>query len=76
MLDILEGPQQGRKVFDQLSLVNANPTTVEIAQRTLSATCRSTGSLRLPRSQSRFADCNAHCGRVFQMGDANLSRHE
>jgi hypothetical protein len=38
MLDILEGPQQGRKVFDQLNLVNnANPTTVEIAQRTLSA---------------------------------------
>ena len=27
MLDILEGPQQGRKVFDQLNLVNANPTT-------------------------------------------------
>ena len=47
MLDILEGPQQGRKVFDQLNLVNANPTTVEIAQRTLSAICHATGRLQV-----------------------------
>jgi len=39
MLDILEGEQKGRKIFDQLNLVNPNPTTVEIAQRTLSAIC-------------------------------------
>jgi hypothetical protein len=32
MLDILEGEQKGRKIFDQLNLVNPNPTTVEIAQ--------------------------------------------
>lgn len=48
MLDILEGPQQGRKVFDQLNLVNANPTTVEIAQRTLSAIWASAAQHWLP----------------------------
>jgi hypothetical protein len=51
MLDILEGPQQGRKVFDQLNLVNANPTTVEIAQRTLSAICHATGKLQVNDSE-------------------------
>jgi len=35
MLDILDGQHKGRKIFDQLNLVNPNPTTVEIAQRTL-----------------------------------------
>ena len=51
MLDILEGPQQGRKVFDQLNLVNANPTTVEIAQRTLSAICHATGKMHVSDSE-------------------------
>ena len=32
-LDVLEGACAGRKLFDRLNLVNANPTTVEIAQR-------------------------------------------
>ena len=51
MLDILEGPHQGRKVFDQLNLVNPNPTTVEIAQRTLSAICHATGKLQVSDSE-------------------------
>ena len=38
-IDVLEGPYQGRKLFDRLNLVNANPQAVEIAQRTLSAIC-------------------------------------
>ena len=38
-LDVLEGEYAGRKLFDRLNLINANPTTVEIAQRTLSAIC-------------------------------------
>ena len=46
MLDIVEGQHRGRKIFDQLNLVNANPTTVEIAQRTLSAICRAVNVLR------------------------------
>lgn len=51
MLDILEGPYQGRKLFDQLNLVNPNPTTVEIAQRTLSAICHATGKLQVNDSE-------------------------
>ncbi|WP_086620115.1 DUF669 domain-containing protein [Erythrobacter tepidarius] len=51
MLDILEGPHKGRKIFDQLNLVNANPTTVEIAQRTLSAICHATGKLQVSDSE-------------------------
>lgn len=51
MLDILEGPHQGRKVFDQLNLVNSNPTTVEIAQRTLSAICHATGKMQVNDSE-------------------------
>ena len=50
MMDILEGPHKGRKVFDQLNLVNQNPTTVEIAQRALSAICHATGKLQVADS--------------------------
>ena len=34
-------------MFDQLNLVNSNPQTVEIAQRTLSAICHATGKLQV-----------------------------
>lgn len=51
MLDILEGEHKGRKIFDQLNLVNPNPTTVEIAQRTLSAICHATGRLQVNDSE-------------------------
>ena len=51
MLDILEGEHKGRKIFDQLNLVNPNPTTVEIAQRTLSAICHATGKMQVSDSE-------------------------
>ena len=51
MLDILDGECKGRKIFDQLNLVNPNPTTVEIAQRTLSAICHATGKLQVGDSE-------------------------
>ena len=51
MLDILDGEQKGRKIFDQLNLVNPNPTTVEIAQRTLSAICHATGKMHVSDSE-------------------------
>ena len=50
-MDILEGQYQGRKVYDQLNLVNQNPTTVEMAQRTLSAICHATGELHVSDSE-------------------------
>jgi len=49
-LDVLEGPLQGRKIFDRLNLVNASAQTVEIAQRTLSAICHATGRLQVQDS--------------------------
>lgn len=51
MLDILDGEHKGRKIFDQLNLVNPNPATVEIAQRTLSAICHATGKLQVNDSE-------------------------
>ena len=51
MIDILEGEHKGRKIFDQLNLVNPNPTTVEIAQRTLSAICHATGKMHVSDSE-------------------------
>ena len=51
MLDILEGEHKGRKIFDQLNLVNPNPTTVEIAQRALSAICHATGKMHVSDSE-------------------------
>ena len=50
-IDVLEGPYQGRKLFDRLNLVNANSQTVEIAQRTLSAICHATGRLQVQDSE-------------------------
>ena len=51
MLDIIEGQYQGRKLFDQLNLVNSNPQTVEIAQRTLSAICHAVGQVHVSDSE-------------------------
>lgn len=50
-LDVLEGEFQGRKLFDRLNLVNNNPQTVEIAQRTLSAICHAVGKLQVQDSE-------------------------
>jgi hypothetical protein len=50
-LDILEGQYAGRKLFDRLNLVNANPDTVQIAQRTLSSICRAVGKLQVSNSE-------------------------
>lgn len=49
-LDILDGPAKGRKMWDNLNLVNRNPTAVEIAQRTLSAICHAIGRLQVADS--------------------------
>ena len=48
---MLDGPYKGRKLFDRLNLVNANPQTVEIAQRTLSAICHATGRMQVQDSE-------------------------
>ena len=50
-LDVLDGSYKGRKLFDRLNLVNANPQTVAIAQSALSAICHATGCLQVEDSQ-------------------------
>ena len=43
--EVADGEFKGRRIFEQLNLVNQNTQTVEIAQRTLSAICRAVGVL-------------------------------
>lgn len=46
-LEVLDGPHQGRKLFDRLNLKNPNAQAVEIAQRTLSSICHAVGLLKV-----------------------------
>jgi hypothetical protein len=50
-LEVLEGPLKGRHLYDQLNLINPNPTAEEIAQRTLSAICHAVGKLQVADSE-------------------------
>jgi hypothetical protein len=50
-MDVIDGPHQGRKIWDQLNLVNHSQQTVEIAQRTLSAICHAVGQLQVSDSE-------------------------
>lgn len=50
-LDVLEGLYAGRKLFDRLNLVNANPDAVLMAQRNLSALCRAAGKMQVSNSE-------------------------
>ena len=45
-LEVIEGPFQGRKLWDRLNLNNPNETAVKIAKGTLSAICRAVGVLK------------------------------
>lgn len=49
-IDVLDGQHAGRKLFDRLNLINANPDTVQMAQRTLSALCRAAGKMQVSNS--------------------------
>ena len=40
VLEVIEGPYKGRKVWERLNIVNSNQTAVEIAQRSLSQICQ------------------------------------
>lgn len=49
-LQIVDGPQKGRKLWDRLNLDNPNQQAVDIAQQTLSAICHATGVMRVSDS--------------------------
>lgn len=54
-LQVIEGPYQGRKLWDRLNLNNANEMTVKIAKGTLSAICRAVGVLQ-PKDSCELHD--------------------
>lgn len=54
-LDVIDGEHEGRVIFDRLNLNNPNETTVQIAQRTLSAICRAVGVMQ-PQDSSDLHD--------------------
>ena len=74
-MDVLEGPYQGRKLFDRLNLVNANTQTVEIAQRTLSAICHATGRMQVEDSE-RAAPDSLPRGRDSPAAEERLRRDQ
>ena len=53
-LQVLDGPHQGRKLWDRLNLNNANETAVRIARGALSSICRAVG---IPQPQD---SCELH----------------
>lgn len=46
VLEVLDGPSKGRKVWARLNLMNQNQTAVDIAQRELAAICRAVGVIK------------------------------
>lgn len=50
-MDVIDGAYRGRKIWDQLNLVNRSTVTVEIAQRRLSAICHAVGHVQVTDSQ-------------------------
>lgn len=50
-LEIIDGDQAGRKMFDRLNLDNPNAQAVEIAQRALSSICHAVGVFSVQDSE-------------------------
>lgn len=46
VLEVIEGPMKGRKIWDRLNIVNSNRTAVEIAEKALSQICHAIGVLQ------------------------------
>lgn len=66
-----EGPAKGRKIYENLNLVNKNPTAVSIAQRKLSAICHAVKALQLTdSSQLHYKPFKAKVG-VSKDGNNN-----
>jgi hypothetical protein len=76
-LDVIEGSHQGRKLWDQLNLVNPNPQTVEIAQRTLSAICHAVGQMQVSDSEAlHFRPLQVTIAVEADSRDKHLPPHE
>jgi hypothetical protein len=54
-LEIVDGPETGKKLFERLNLRNSNETTVRIAQQTLSQICHAVGVMSVSDSEQLHA---------------------
>jgi hypothetical protein len=54
-LEILDGPEAGKKLFERLNLINGNETTVRIAQQSLSQICHAVGVMSVSDSEQLHA---------------------
>lgn len=54
-MEIVDGPEAGRKLFERLNLINGNETTVRIAQQTLSQICHAVGVMSVSDSEQLHA---------------------
>jgi hypothetical protein len=54
-MEIIDGPEAGRKLFERLNLINGNETTVRIAQQTLSQICHAVGVMSVSDSEQLHA---------------------
>ena len=50
-LEILNGPQVGRRLYERLNIKNPNPEVVAIARRTLATICKAVGKLQVNDSE-------------------------
>jgi len=53
--EVIDGPYQGRKLWDRLNLANPNELAVKIARATLSAICRAVGVME-PKDSCELHD--------------------
>lgn len=75
--EIQEGEHKGRRLWDNLNLVNSNEKAVEIARRTLSAICHAVGRLQVKDSQDlHFRQLLVTVAVEADQRDAHLPRDD
>ena len=76
-MEVMDGPSKGRKLWDNLNLVNPNPQTVDIAQRALSAICHAVGRLQVSDSEElHYKPMTATLAVEPDSRDKHLPPHE
>jgi hypothetical protein len=71
-LQIVDGPESGRRIWDRLNLDNPNETAVEIAKASLSAICHAVGVLT-PQSPEDLHDIPLEANIAIQPAKGEYS---
>jgi hypothetical protein len=71
-LQIVDGPESGRRIWDRLNLDNPNQTAVEIAMASLSAICHAVGVLT-PQSPEDLHDIPLEANIAIQPAKGEYS---